>query len=76
MSLADPSKSRDVELSTAYADFSQESGGFLVEKAFDGVIDDADRALIDANGFPFLWEAMARSELRRDCSVLEGDSGL
>lgn len=25
----------------------------------------------DANGFPFLWEAMARDEIRRDPSVLE-----
>ena len=25
----------------------------------------------DANGFPFLWEAMAREEIRRDPSVLE-----
>lgn len=28
-------------------------------------------ALPDANGFPFLWEAMARREIRRDASVLE-----
>lgn len=28
-------------------------------------------ALPDANGFPFLWEAMARRELRRDPSVLD-----
>ena len=28
-------------------------------------------ALPDANGFPFLWEAMARRELRRDPDVLE-----
>lgn len=26
---------------------------------------------VDANGFPFLWEAMAREEIRRDPSVLE-----
>jgi ribulose-5-phosphate 4-epimerase/fuculose-1-phosphate aldolase len=25
----------------------------------------------DANGFPFLWEAMAREEIRRDPTVLE-----
>ena len=25
----------------------------------------------DANGFPFLWEAMAREEIRRDPGVLE-----
>jgi ribulose-5-phosphate 4-epimerase/fuculose-1-phosphate aldolase len=25
----------------------------------------------DAKGFPFLWEAMAREEIRRDPSVLE-----
>ena len=25
----------------------------------------------DANGFPFLWEAMAREEIRRDPAVLE-----
>ena len=25
----------------------------------------------DANGFPFMWEAMAREEIRRDPSVLE-----
>ncbi len=33
----------------------------------------ADRvgAMIDGNGFPFLWEAMARREIRRDPSVLE-----
>lgn len=29
-------------------------------------------AMIDGNGFPFLWEAMARRELRRDPSVIEG----
>jgi ribulose-5-phosphate 4-epimerase/fuculose-1-phosphate aldolase len=28
-------------------------------------------ALPDANGFPFLWEAMARRELRRDPGVLD-----
>ena len=28
-------------------------------------------ALPDANGFPFLWQAMARRELRRDPDVLE-----
>lgn len=28
-------------------------------------------AIADANGFPFLWEAMARRELRNDPSVLE-----
>ena len=28
-------------------------------------------ALPDANGFPFLWEAMARRELREDPSVLD-----
>lgn len=28
-------------------------------------------AMIDGNGFPFLWEAMARRELRRDPTVLE-----
>lgn len=28
-------------------------------------------ALPDANGFPYLWEAMARRELRRDASVLD-----
>jgi ribulose-5-phosphate 4-epimerase/fuculose-1-phosphate aldolase len=27
-------------------------------------------AMIDGNGFPFLWEAMARRELRRDPSVV------
>ena len=31
----------------------------------------ADIALPDANGFPFLWEAMARRELRRDPTVLD-----
>jgi ribulose-5-phosphate 4-epimerase/fuculose-1-phosphate aldolase len=33
----------------------------------------ADRigAMIDGNGFPFLWEAMVRRELRRDPTVLE-----
>ena len=33
----------------------------------------ADRtgAMIDGNGFPFLWEAMARREIRRDPAVLE-----
>ena len=25
----------------------------------------------DTSGFPFLWEAMARDEIRRDPSVLE-----
>jgi len=25
----------------------------------------------DSNGFPFLWEAMARREIRRDPRVLE-----
>ena len=28
-------------------------------------------ALPDANGFPFLWEAMARRELRADPGVLD-----
>ena len=28
-------------------------------------------ALPDVNGFPFLWEAMARREIRRDSSVLD-----
>jgi hypothetical protein len=28
-------------------------------------------ALPDANGFPFLWEAMARRELRRSPDVLD-----
>lgn len=28
-------------------------------------------ALPDSNGFPFLWEAMARRELRRDATVLD-----
>jgi ribulose-5-phosphate 4-epimerase/fuculose-1-phosphate aldolase len=28
-------------------------------------------AMTDGNGFPFLWEAMARRELRRDPRVLE-----
>ena len=28
-------------------------------------------SLVDGNGFPFLWEAMARRELRRDASVLD-----
>lgn len=28
-------------------------------------------SITDANGFPFLWEAMARREIRRDPSVLE-----
>jgi ribulose-5-phosphate 4-epimerase/fuculose-1-phosphate aldolase len=28
-------------------------------------------AMIDGNGFPFLWEAMARRELRRDPTVLD-----
>jgi ribulose-5-phosphate 4-epimerase/fuculose-1-phosphate aldolase len=27
--------------------------------------------MIDANGFPFLWEAMARRELREDPSIIE-----
>lgn len=27
--------------------------------------------LADRNGFPFLWEAMARREIRRDPRVLE-----
>jgi len=31
----------------------------------------AGAAMPDANGFPFLWEAMARRELRRDPSVIE-----
>ncbi|MCB1843652.1 MAG: class II aldolase/adducin family protein [Halioglobus sp.] len=31
----------------------------------------AEIALPDANGFPFLWEAMARRELRADPSVLD-----
>lgn len=31
----------------------------------------AEVALPDANGFPFLWEAMARRELREDPSVLD-----
>ena len=33
----------------------------------------ADRtgAMIDGNGFPFLWEAMVRREIRRDPAVLE-----
>ena len=28
-------------------------------------------ALPDKNGFPFLWEAMARRELREDPTILE-----
>ena len=28
-------------------------------------------ALPDANGFPFLWEAMARRELREDPGILD-----
>ena len=28
-------------------------------------------ALPDANGFPFLWEAMARRELRADPGILD-----
>ena len=28
-------------------------------------------AITDPNGFPFLWEAMARREIRRDPSVLD-----
>lgn len=31
----------------------------------------AEIALPDANGFPFLWEAMARRELREDPSILD-----
>lgn len=31
---------------------------------------EATGAMIDGNGFPFLWEAMARRELRRDPNVL------
>jgi L-fuculose-phosphate aldolase len=31
----------------------------------------AAAAMPDANGFPFLWEAMARRELKRDISVLD-----
>lgn len=31
---------------------------------------EATGAMIDGNGFPFLWEAMARRELRRDPSIL------
>jgi ribulose-5-phosphate 4-epimerase/fuculose-1-phosphate aldolase len=36
--------------------------------------DVADRtgAMIDGNGFPFLFEAMARREIRRDPGVVEG----
>lgn len=30
-------------------------------------------AMIDGNGFPFLWEAMARRELRRHPEILNGD---
>lgn len=28
--------------------------------------------MIDGNGFPFLWEAMARRELRGDSAILDG----
>lgn len=28
-------------------------------------------SMVDGNGFPFLWEAMARKEIRRDPAVLE-----
>ena len=31
----------------------------------------AATALPDAHGFPFLWEAMARREIRRDPTVLD-----
>ena len=31
----------------------------------------AEIALPDKHGFPFLWEAMARREIREDASVLE-----
>ena len=31
----------------------------------------AAAALPDAHGFPFLWEAMARRELREDPSIIE-----
>jgi len=42
-------------------------GGQPMPKA----VADATGAMIDGNGFPFLWEAMARREIRRDPSVLD-----
>jgi hypothetical protein len=36
----------------------------------DAVIQ-ATGARTDLNGFPFLWEAMCREEIRRDPGVLE-----
>jgi len=48
---------------------------YEVEQAGGGVaLTDAQVAAIarpDANGFPFLWEAMARRELREDPGILE-----
>ena len=48
---------------------------FLIESLGGGHPMDARQAdqmggMIDANGFPFLWEAMARRELRRDPDIL------
>ena len=48
---------------------------YEVEVAGGGVplsAEEAEKiAITDANGFPFLWEAMARRELRADPSVLD-----
>ena len=39
-------------------------------KALPKDVADQTGARTDTNGFPFLWEAMAREEIRRDASVL------
>lgn len=39
--------------------------------ALASTVADGFGAMVDGNGFPFLWEAMARREIRRDPSVLD-----
>lgn len=40
-------------------------------QAMRPVVAERTGAMIDGNGFPFLWEAMARREIRRDPALLE-----
>jgi hypothetical protein len=42
VSVLDPSQSRPVKFTFAHADFFQENGGYSVDKAIDGVVDDAN----------------------------------
>lgn len=48
--------------------YAQAAGGGV---PMPSAVADATGAMIDTHGFPFLWEAMARREIRRDASVLQ-----